>query len=605
MSPAAPEDRRVIRGWLVLVALGMLGVPVLLFLFTLLAPAVTQRFPRADSPARVVSPGPGPLAARESSAPPIQPLVLRPDDAPDRALPGIVPGSHVKISLPSLPYLSTSHAINGALIRPADNAAGWEFDMAVAYREVNETTYEFDLRKGVVFQDGTPFDADAVVMNMESFLQKPVTYSKIADVLERVEKVDDHTVRFHLNQKYGSFLNDAIWLQFYSETYLKTNEGGWNGKPSCPNLSMPGKFGLGPYVLEKGYVEGDRQTAMVVLKANPLYWDQRYPKVETITVYTELPVDQGKNAVLYRERELDITFIPPEDKVETILSPHGKLVVSPSTDNIAIHLNLINGNPRLRDRAVRRALNEALNTRHLLHFVFEYEGYRSPISPHFPGVSEVSQRLLPVPLDHDPYAHDVQERLRSVLAGLELKVLTQERFKPMWRGIQTQLRKVGVSLDLEFTLSEKEIFEPLLSTNAGQNQKQWDLLVWGNNDWYSNHPFTAFFVFRTHNVWSTIAPDPIMDERIEALFRTSVSDPQFAAVCETIMQRAYDEAYMLFVPTPNKVFAVNKEVVFEPYKMACIPLWKIQVTPDHWSVREGSYPAAALQPVEITRIHVP
>jgi hypothetical protein len=92
-----------------------------------------------------------------------------------------------------------------------------------------------------------------------------------------------------------------------------------------------------------------------------------------------------------------------------------------------------------------------------------------------------------------------------------------------------------------------------------------------------------------------------MNAHIEELFRTSVDDPSFAIVCRNIMQRAYDEGYMLFVPTPNKVFAVNKEVVFRPYKMACIPLWKIQVTDQHWSVRQSPYPDELRQPMQISR----
>jgi ABC-type transport system substrate-binding protein len=540
----------------------------------------------------------------------VEPLVLREDDAPQRVVPALVKGSHVKVFIPSLPYLYTSHSINGALIKPSDNEWGWEYDMATSYDQIDDTTYEFTLRKGVRFQDGSPFNADAVVLNMEYFKQEPVKYSKIDKVFDRAEKVDDYTVRFYLTEKYGSFMNDVIWMQFYTKTYLETNTDpetgekvGWNGKANCPNLSMPGPYGLGPYILTEGYIEGDRQTPKAVLKANPFYWDPNYPKVETITVYTELNAEQAKDMTLYEEGKLDITVIPPEDKVETIVAHFSKLVISPSTDNIAIHMNLINGNRRLKERPVRRALNEALHQQNLLHFVFEDEGYLSPISPQFPGVAEVSQTLLPFPKDHDPYAPEVQRRLKQTLDGLTLKVLTQDRYRPLWRGIETQLNKVGVTLDIEFTTSEKDIFGPLLKTNEGKNTQQWDLLVWGNDDWYFNHPFTVFFVFRTHNVWSTVYPDPTMDGYVEEMFQTPVKDKdEFAHVCDKIMRRAYDEAYMLFVPTPNKVFAVNKEVVFRPYKMACIPLWKIQVTDQHWSVRDGPYPQRLQQPVQITRI---
>lgn len=533
-----------------------------------------------------------------------EPVEMRTDDAAGRALPGLVKGSHVKVAIPSLPYLYTSHAINGALIKPSDNEQGWEYDMAVSHERIDPTTYEFKLRAGVVFQDGTPFDADAVVMNMEAFKKQPVQYSKIDKVFDHAEKIDDLTVRFHLKEEYGCFMNDVIWMQFYTAEYLRIN-GGWNGKPTCPNLSRPGPYGLGPYVLTEGYIEGDRQTAKAVLKANPLYWDKSLPRVETITVYTELDTTESKDAVLYGEGEVDIAFISPEHKVETILSPYAKLITSPSTDNISIHINMINGNPRLRETSVRRALNEALHQQYLLQFVFEREGVLSPTqaSPYFPGVREVAKELKPYSSIEDPYEPDKRKELTGRLAGLEpLKVLTQDRFLPLWRGIETQLGKVGVKLNIEEVDNEKEIFGPLLRTNRNENKKQWDLLVWGNDDWFFNHPFTAFFVYRTDNIWSSVYPDSVMNDYIDEMFQASVRSPEFVDISRKIMQRAYDEAYMLFVPTPNKVFAVNKEVVFEPYKMACIPLWKIQVTGQHWSVRKGHYPEALKAPVrKITR----
>lgn len=93
---------------------------------------------------------------------------------------------------------------------------------------------------------------------------------------------------------------------------------------------------------------------------------------------------------------------------------------------------------------------------------------------------------------------------------------------------------------------------------------------------------------------------------MDELFRTSVDDTaEFAAICEKIMRRAYNEGYMLFVPTPNKVFAVNKEVVFQPYKMACLPMWKIQIADQHWSVRKGTYSEILKRPVEIIRVIQP
>ncbi|SKA69182.1 peptide/nickel transport system substrate-binding protein [Enterovibrio nigricans DSM 22720] len=162
---------------------------------------------------------------------------------------------------------------------------------------------------------------------------------------------------------------------------------------------------------------------------------------------------------------------------------------------------------------------------------------------------------------------------------------TQDRFMHIWKGIDRDLRKVGVKLNFDITSSEKDVFGQLLSTNAKKNTKEWDLLVWGDDDWYYNHPWSAFLVYRTHNYWSTIYPDSQLDEYIEDMFRESVGTPEFDVVSEKIMRHVYNSGYMLFVPTPNKVLAVNKNVSYSPYRMANMPLWEIEVSPDHWSVK--------------------
>ncbi len=119
----------------------------------------------------------------------IHPVRLRDDDASERFVERLVPGSHVKVFIPSLPYIYISHAINGAMIKPSDNARGWDYDMATSHRQLDDTTYEFKLRQGVQFQDGTRFDADAVVRNMDAFKLAPTLYSKIDQVFDRCEKV--------------------------------------------------------------------------------------------------------------------------------------------------------------------------------------------------------------------------------------------------------------------------------------------------------------------------------------------------------------------------------------------------------------------------------
>ncbi|MDD1793696.1 ABC transporter substrate-binding protein [Enterovibrio sp. ZSDZ42] len=492
-------------------------------------------------------------------------------------------GSQLNVFIPSLPYLYISHSINSALLRPADNDRGWDYDMAVSHRKVDDTTYEFSLRQGVKFQDGTPFNADAVLLNMKYFKEAPFLFTKIDTVFDRAEKVDNYTVRFHLKEKYGQFLNDAIWIQFYTETYLE--KFGWNGKATCPNLAEPGPYGLGPYILKEGYIEGDRQTPKAVLVANPNYWNPEYPKIETVTIFTELDSKKALEMTLDKDNALDIMPIPFSEKERVLQSRYAKLVSAPSTNNIAIHINMRTGNKRLLDKEVRVALNKALDQRRLLEKSYQGEGQISPTlaAPLYPGVDKVVKNLKAYSEVENPKA--IRDELKKTLDGLELNVYTQDRFMYIWKGIDRDLRKVGVKLKFNITNSEKDVFGQLLTTNARKNTEDWDLLVWGDDDWYYNHPWSAFFVYRTHNAWSTIFQDNTMDNYIEQMFKESVGTPEFDAISEKIMRRAYNNGYMLFVPTPNKVLAVNKQVNYSPYKMANIPLWEISLKPTHWSTK--------------------
>ncbi|QUX95593.1 peptide ABC transporter substrate-binding protein [Marinomonas sp. CT5] len=492
-------------------------------------------------------------------------------------------GSHVKIYVSSLPYLYTSHAVNGSLLRPANNERGWEYYMATSHSQISDTVYEFKLREGVKFQDGTPFNADAVIENMEYFKKKPFLFSKINTVYDHTEKVDDYTVRFYLKEKYGTFLNDVIWIQFYTTKYLE--KFGWNGKATCPNLAEAGPYGLGPYMLSEGYIEGDRKTDKAVLTVNPYYYDKDLAKVEKFTIYTKLDPKVALSDVIESEGFLDIMSIAFSDVKLVSSSPYARLVTGPSTDNIAIHINMVNGNEKLKDKNVRLALNRAIDQQQLLSYAFSGYGQIKPTlaSPNFPGVKEAVKNLKAYSEIESP--KEIRKELKSILGGLKLKVLTQQKFMFLWRSIDRDLRKVGVELDFEI-VDETTIFGQVLSTNAGKNTKSWDLIVWGDDDWYFNHPWAAVFVYQPNSVWSTMPADPQMGKYIDDMFKAAANTPQFSDVMTQMINHVYENAYMLVVPAPNKVVAVNKKVSYTPLPMASLPLWEIEVSEDHWSVKQ-------------------
>ena len=515
-----------------------------------------------------------------------------------------LPDSHIKVFFPTMPYLYLSKLINGTLVRSSGNKEGWEYMLATSYVKIDPLTYEFTLRKNIYFQDGTPFNADSVIENFHYFQKDPIVYSDIHKRLKNVTKVSPYTVRFHLLKPYGMLLNDLTTINLYTSSYLK--KFGWStgegSQSNCNSMQAPGPYGLGPYILTEGFATGRFQTPIIKLKANPYYYEKGMPYIENITIFTELTSKEVIQMALEEEGALDIAPIPFNKKVETVLSKYARLYTKPSTNNISIYFNMLKPNSKLNDKRIRIALNEAINQKNLLNFVYKKEGFLAPTesSVNYRSVKLATQDMKTwgeVALEE---GEQEKNELHTLLNGLHLKVVTLERFMFLWRGIEYQLKQYGVTLEYSITPNEKEIYEQLLTNR--KSPKDWDILTWGNDDWCSNHPWTTLFAYRTSDKWSSIEKDDMMQAYIKQFFDVDFQSNAFDAIVKKMVQRVYDQAYMLFVPSPNIVLAVNKEISYKPSSVLLMPLWKAKLTRFHWSIRGNTpYPQERQQPMRPLR----
>lgn len=498
--------------------------------------------------------------------------------------------------MPSIPYSYISKNTNSGLIRSFDNERGWEFDLAKSYKRVDELTHIFEIRKNLKFQDGSSFTVDNVIRNLENFREYPLLYTNIDKVSFTLEKIDNYKVKIKLLKKYEMFLNDLARIYFYTDEYLEKYKP--KGSETGSANKTPGAYGMGPYILKSGYAIGEEQTSKIELEANPFYWNSQYPKIKRVTVFTQLKLQEALLDITEKEGNLDIMPIPFNKKINVLMSKYSKLVIKKSTNNFIIFFNLINGNPKLSNKDVRLALNDAINQENLVNIVYKKEGKISPFatSSNYKIVDKIAKKK-----EYKENSYTEEEK-KNLLNGLVLNVFTQDRFIFLFKGIEYQLKKYGVKFEYHLTYSEKEIYNQLLKTKKNKNTKNWDLLMWGNDDWYYKNPWTVFFIYENDSVWSTIKNDDIMNSYIQKYFETKIGTKEYELVTSNILNRARNMGYTLRVPSHNKVIAVNKEVIFEPYVGAMIPLWKISLTKDHWSVRGNrDYPKNLLVPVKPQR----
>ncbi|MGD8457440.1 MAG: ABC transporter substrate-binding protein [Anaerolineales bacterium] len=168
------------------------------------------------------------------------------------------------------------------------------------------TTYTFKLREGVVFPDGSPFNADAVMFTFDRIPKiAEVTTGDAAflftDYVASYEKIDDMTVSVTLAGAFAygpqliatnpwKIVNPATWTDTEDNTYNTT----------C---------GIGPYKIES-FTEGEE----AIFVANESYYGEQPKEAKVILRYF---ADSSTMALALQNSEIDIAWksLAPADLI--------------------------------------------------------------------------------------------------------------------------------------------------------------------------------------------------------------------------------------------------------------------------------------------------
>ena len=154
------------------------------------------------------------------------------------------------------------------LVRFQDTSTEVEPALAVSWENSQDgKVWTFHLREGVVFHDGTAFNADAVVFSFlrqidpgHPYYRKDFANASTFQYVKSVEAADGHTVKIFLEKFYAPFLYnlaEPTAAPIISPSALKKWGDEFEKHPS----------GTGPFRFEK-WVPGDR----IILTKNPDYW---------------------------------------------------------------------------------------------------------------------------------------------------------------------------------------------------------------------------------------------------------------------------------------------------------------------------------------------
>ena len=247
-------------------------------------------------------------------------------------------------------------------------------------------TYEFVLRKGVVFHNGDPFTAEDVKFSFERY--RGAASKLLKEKVAAVEIVDAHRVRFRLKEAWPDFLtfyatpaSGAGWI--VPKKYVeKVGDEAFKRAP----------VGAGPYKLAS-ITPGIE----LVLEAHDRYW-RKAPSVKRL-VWKVVTEDLTRMAMLKRG-EVDVAYSLRGPLGEEVKRTAGlKLVPTVISATQWLDFGPLQWDPKtpFHDRRVRLAANLAFD-RNAINQA-ETLGHSKPTGSIIPSAFEYALPITPHPFD--------------------------------------------------------------------------------------------------------------------------------------------------------------------------------------------------------------
>ena len=214
--------------------------------------------------------------------------------------------------------------------------------LAETWEQISDTLWQFNLRKGVTFHDGTPFTAEDVKFTIERGLEQKSAKGKFNSIAA-VNVIDDNTVQFELNAADYDLTyklcepNTAILCK---KTFDEKGDEEGN------------KNGTGPYKYNE-WVQGD----YLSLVRNENYWGGVKKTEEIVLRY--IP-EASSRLIALQTGEIDYCVDPPAVDLHYVAEDKNLVLWQiPSTNIRHIFLN-VNVAP-FDNLLVRQAVAHAIN----------------------------------------------------------------------------------------------------------------------------------------------------------------------------------------------------------------------------------------------------
>ncbi|WP_028862883.1 ABC transporter substrate-binding protein [Psychromonas aquimarina] len=387
--------------------------------------------------------------------------------------------------------MQMSHMLFDPLVR-LTKEFDFEARLAEKWQRIDDTTFRFNLRKGVKFHSGNTMTADDVVWTFNR-LKVSGDFKAIFAPYEKMVKVDDYTVEIKSTEPYPLVLQTATYIfpmdsKFYG--------GQIDGKDKAAIVKHGNSFastnvsGTGPFI-----VTSREQGIKVVFERFDDYWDTKSPgNVDKLTL---VPIKENATRVAaLLSGDVDMIHpVAPNDQKRVKTTKDIELTTLSGTRIITFQMNQ-NSNPALKDVRVRQAIVHAINNKGIVKKIMKgfattagqqgpagYSGYDEALVPRY-DLKKAKQLMkeagyekgfkLSMMAPNNRYVNDAKiaqaasAMLSKIGIKVDLKTLPKAQYWPEFDVCAADMMMIGWHSDTEDSANFSEFLTMTRNKETGK-----------------------------------------------------------------------------------------------------------------------------------------
>lgn len=423
-------------------------------------------------------------------------------------------------------------------------------EIAESWKAISPTVYEFKIRKGVTFQDGSPLTVDDVKFTFDRLINEGAMDGKtsprksLLGPLKKIDIVDDSTVRFEFSSPWSIFMTMLPHQQIVPKAYLEKVGGAEFAKKP---------IGAGPFK----FVEGKLDDKITLERYEGYYGGS--PDVppaapaQVKTLIFRVIAENSTRMASLMSGDIQIAQEIPTDMVPQLQANNNTDVKM--TESTRMHMFEMNVKKAPFDKVeVRQAMNYAINMQQIVDKVLNGYAVR-PAGPVLTTSPALNKDLKPYP--YDP------EKAKQLLAaagyanGFPLVIDTEAVSKSIAEAAAADLRKIGI--DASVRVWDWGVLSPLLK----KGEREMVLTDWGNSTQDPSDLLGPTLRGGDRGNYSFYDNKEVNDLLNNA--DTSVNDKDRYDMYKKAQQIIYEEAPWVFGYVTKNIEGTTKNVVnYEP-----------------------------------------